>query len=145
LIGISLDAGINLFDTADIYSDGLAEEILGKAIDGQAQRSADFDEGNLRHRQGPNDLDRRGYHLITACEKACGAWPRTTSTSTICTALMRSRRWKSCLSTLDDLVQSGKVRYNRVLKLLGWHLNEIPSNFRAIWLAKYVGIRCNTR
>src|SRR5882672_6378964 len=67
LVDICLDAGVNLFDTADIYSNGLSEEILGEALAGKRNviisTKATFPIG-----KGPNDMGSSRYHLINACE-----------------------------------------------------------------------------
>jgi aryl-alcohol dehydrogenase-like predicted oxidoreductase len=57
LVGISLDAGLNMFDSADVYSNGLAEEILGKAIAGRRDRVLISTKASFRHGDGPNDYE----------------------------------------------------------------------------------------
>src|SRR5438045_1563522 len=68
LVGFCLDAGINLFDTADIYSDGLSEEVFGKAIQGIRNRLLISTKATFRFGKGPNDVGSSRYHLIEACE-----------------------------------------------------------------------------
>jgi len=86
LIGVCLDAGINLFDTADIYSNGLAEEILGKAVAGKRRDLLISTKTTFRLGDGPNDVGSSRYHILQACDASLGgAWGRTISTSTTCT------------------------------------------------------------
>src|ERR1700694_1254601 len=68
LVDICLDAGVNLFDTADVYSDGLSETILGKAIAGRREKVLISTKDTLRTWPGPNDLGSSRHHLIQSCE-----------------------------------------------------------------------------
>ena len=63
-----LDAGVNLFDTADIYSDGLSEEILGEAIEGRRQNLLLASKARFRMGPGANDAGLSRQHLVRACE-----------------------------------------------------------------------------
>src|SRR5207302_10150660 len=66
LVDICLDAGLTLFDSADIYSDGLAEEILGKAVKGRRDQVLISTKGTFRTGTGPNDVGSSRYHLTQA-------------------------------------------------------------------------------
>src|SRR5271154_432834 len=68
LIDICLDAGLNMFDSADIYSEGHAEEILGAAIKGRRDRVIISTKGTFRSGPGPNDVGSSRYHLIRAVD-----------------------------------------------------------------------------
>src|SRR5690348_3388826 len=68
MVDLCLEAGVNLFDCADTYSDGLAEEILGKAIRGKRQQVLISTKGTFPMGPGPNDIGSSRYHLIAACE-----------------------------------------------------------------------------
>src|SRR4029077_13238335 len=68
LVDVSLAAGVNLFDTADIYSNGLSEEILGKAIAGRRGDLLISTKATFRVGKGPNDVGSSRYHLLRACE-----------------------------------------------------------------------------
>ena len=68
LVDICLDAGLNMFDSADVYSNGLAEEILGKAIKGRRDRVSSRPRASFRLGPGPNDVGSSRHHLIQACE-----------------------------------------------------------------------------
>ena len=68
LVDVCLEAGLNMFDTADIYSRGLAEEILGKAIAGRRTNVLISSKATFRMGDGPNDVGSSRYHLLRACE-----------------------------------------------------------------------------
>jgi aryl-alcohol dehydrogenase-like predicted oxidoreductase len=89
LIDICLDAGVNLFDTADVYSDGASEAILGAAIKGRRSQVIVSTKLTLRAGEGPNDVGASRSHLIDATDKALYAWAPTTSTCCSCTTLTR--------------------------------------------------------
>src|ERR1700712_1767334 len=68
LIEICLENGVNFFDTADIYSEGRAEEVLGAALKGKRERVLISTKATFRHGEGANDVGSSRYHLIRACE-----------------------------------------------------------------------------
>ena len=68
LVDVSLDAGLTMFDTADVYSGGLAEEILGKAIAGRRDRVLISTKASFRHGDGPNDVGSSRIHIIRAVD-----------------------------------------------------------------------------
>jgi aryl-alcohol dehydrogenase-like predicted oxidoreductase len=68
LVDVCLDAGVNLFDTADIYSRGIAEEILGKAIAGRRHDVLISSKATFRMGEGRNDVGSSRFHLLRACE-----------------------------------------------------------------------------
>ena len=68
LVDVCLDAGLTMFDSADIYSNGLAEEILGKAIKGRRDKVILSTKGTFRAGPGLNDVGSSRYHLLRACE-----------------------------------------------------------------------------
>jgi aryl-alcohol dehydrogenase-like predicted oxidoreductase len=122
LVDICLEAGLNLFDTADVYSRGLAEQILGKAI---ANRRADVlisTKATFRMGPGPNDVGSSRFHLLRACEDSL----RRLGTDYIDIYHLHGfdalTPIEETLRTLDDLVQSGKVRYIACSNFSGWHL-----------------------
>ena len=122
LVDICLEAGVNLFDTADVYSLGLSETILGKAI---GKRRADVlisTKATFRMGSGPNDLGSSRHHLIRACEASL----RRLGTDYIDIYHLHGfdalTPVEEVLSTLNNLVQSGKVRYIACSNFSGWHL-----------------------
>ena len=123
LIDMCLDAGVNLFDTADVYSSGLSEEILGKAIAHQSRDSLLIStKATFRMGDGPNELGSSRHYLLRACEASL----RRLGTDYIDIYTMHgfdaTTPIEETLRTLDDLVQSGKVRYLACSNFSGWHL-----------------------
>ena len=122
IVGICLDAGINLFDTADIYSLGLSEEVLGKAIQGKRNDLLISTKASFRFGKGPNDIGSSRHHLIPSCEASL----KRLGTDHIDIYHMHgfdaSTPVDEVLNTLDTLVRSGKVRYIACSNFSGWHL-----------------------
>ena len=122
LVDICLDAGVNFFDTADIYSKGLSEEILGKAINTRRSRTLISTKATFPMGEGPNDMGSSRYHLIQACEASL----RRLGTDYIDIYHLHGfdalTPMDEVLSTLDTLVRSGKVRYIGCSNFSGWHL-----------------------
>jgi aryl-alcohol dehydrogenase-like predicted oxidoreductase len=122
LIDICLEAGVNLFDTADIYSNGLSEEVLGKAISGKRDDLLISTKATFRLGEGPNDVGSSRHHLTRSCEASL----RRLNTDYIDIYTLHGfdalTPVEEALRTLDDLVQSGKVRYIACSNFSGWHL-----------------------
>lgn len=122
LVSVCLEAGVNMFDTADVYSEGLSEEILGKAVAGRRQEVLIATKASFRMGPGPNDLGNSRHHLIAACEASL----RRLNTDYIDLYQMHGfdaiAPVEETLSALDTLVQSGKVRYIGCSNFSGWHL-----------------------
>ena len=122
LVDVCLDAGVNLFDTADIYSRGMAEEILGKAIAGRRHDVLISSKATFRMGDGPNDVGSSRYHLLRACEDSL----RRLGTDHIDIYHLHGfdalTPIEETLRTLDQLVQTGKVRYIACSNFSGWHL-----------------------
>jgi aryl-alcohol dehydrogenase-like predicted oxidoreductase len=122
LVDICLEAGVTLFDSADVYSDGAAEEILGQAIRGRRERVLLSTKTTLPTGDGPNDAGSSRSRLIAACESAL----RRLGTDWIdllqLHAFDAATPIEEVLSTLDVLVRSGKVRYVGVSNFSGWQL-----------------------
>jgi aryl-alcohol dehydrogenase-like predicted oxidoreductase len=141
LVDICLEAGVNLFDTADVYSDGLSETILGKAIAGRRDRvlistKATFRMGGT---SGPNDLGSSRYHLIRACEGSL----RRLGTDYIDIYHLHGfdalTPTEEVLSTLNQMVVSGKVRYIACSNFSGWHLMKSLDVADRYGWTRYVG------
>jgi aryl-alcohol dehydrogenase-like predicted oxidoreductase len=122
LVDVCLEAGVNLFDTADVYSDGLSETILGKAIAGRRGDVLISTKATFRMGPGPNDLGSSRHHLIRACEASL----RRLGTDYIDIYHVHGfdalTPIEEVLSTLNNLVVSGKVRYIACSNFSGWHL-----------------------
>lgn len=122
LVSVCLEAGVNLFDTADVYSDGASEEILGKAVAGRRAQVLISTKASFRMGPGPNDLGSSRHHLLSACEASL----RRLATDYIDLYHMHGfdaqTPVEETLSTLNRLVESGKVRYIACSNFSGWHL-----------------------
>ena len=122
LIDICLEAGVNLFDTADVYSNGAAEEVLGAAIKGRRDGILISTKTSLPTGRGPNDAGSSRPRLLAAVESAL----RRLDTDYI--DLLQLHGFdaytpvEEVLYTLDLLVRSGKVRYVGVSNFAGWQL-----------------------
>jgi aryl-alcohol dehydrogenase-like predicted oxidoreductase len=139
LVSICLEAGLNLFDTADVYSDGLAETILGKAVAGQRDKVLISTKGTFRMGPGPNDLGSSRHHLVQASEASL----RRLGTDYIDIYHLHGfdalTPIEEVLSTLDNLVKSGKVRYIACSNFSGWHLMKSLDVADRYGWARYVG------
>ncbi|MET0581027.1 MAG: aldo/keto reductase [Pseudoxanthomonas sp.] len=122
LVDICLDAGLNLFDSADIYSGGAAESILGAAIKGRRNDVLISTKATFRSDEGQNNVGSSRFHLINAVDSAL----KRLDTDYIDLFQLHGFDAKTpveeTLSTLDDLVRAGKIRYLGVSNFSGWHL-----------------------
>lgn len=122
LVDICIDAGVNLFDTADLYSQGKSEEILGAALGKKRQQVLISTKAFFRFGDGPNDVGSSRLHLIKACEASL----KRLNTDYI--DLYHLHNFDSftpleeSLQTLDQLIKDGKVRYIACSNFSGWHL-----------------------
>ena len=121
-IGMCLDAGVNLIDTADVYSAGRAEEIVGKAIQGRRDDLLLSTKVRMPMGGGPNDAGLSRQHIISGCEASL----RRLGTDHI--DLYHVHEWdgqtplEETVSALDTLVRAGKVRYLAASNYAGWQL-----------------------
>jgi aryl-alcohol dehydrogenase-like predicted oxidoreductase len=122
LVDVALDAGLNMFDSADAYSGGLAEEILGQAIAGRRDKLLISTKATFRTGPGPNDVGSSRHHLIEACHASL----RRLGTDYIDLWQLHGfdaqTPVEETLRTLDDLQRAGKIRYVGVSNFSGWHL-----------------------
>ncbi len=138
LVDICLEAGVNLFDTADVYSSGASEEILGAAISGRRASVLVSTKATFPMGEGPNDLGSSRYHLIQACEASL----RRLKTDYIDIYHLHGfdavTPIEEAIKTLDMLVQSGKVRYIACSNFSGWHLMKSLAISEKYGWARYV-------
>jgi len=123
LIDICLDAGLTMFDTADVYSKGESEKILGEAIKGRRDRVLISTKATFRFSDDdPNEVGSSRFHLLAAIEAAL----KRLGTDHIDLFQLHGfdalTPVEEVLSTLDDLVRAGKIRYVGVSNFSGWHL-----------------------
>lgn len=134
LVDICLEAGVNFFDTADVYSQGLAEEILGQAIQGRRSQVLVCTKATFRQGPGRNDVGSSRHHLIGACEASL----RRLGTDYLDLYVMHGfdalTPVEETLAALDHLVNSGKVRYIGCSNFSGWHLmKSLAASERRGW------------
>ena len=138
MVGLCLDAGVSLFDAADGYSDGLAEEIFGKAIEGKRHELLISTKTTFRFGTRPNDVGWSRYHVLQACENSL----KRLRTDYIDIYHMHGfdalTPIDEVLYTLDTLVRSGKVRYIACSNFSGWHVMKSLSISERYGWAKYV-------
>ena len=122
LVDLCLDAGVTMFDTADVYSKGMSEEILGQAIKGKRDRLLLSTKGTFRLGDGPNDVGSSRHHLTQAVDASL----RRLGTDHIDLYQLHGfdalTPVEEALGTLDDLVRAGKIRYIGCSNFSGWHL-----------------------
>jgi aryl-alcohol dehydrogenase-like predicted oxidoreductase len=138
LVDVCLEAGLNLFDSADIYSGGMAEEILGQAIKGRRDRVLISTKGTFRTGKGPNDVGSSRHYLTRAVEASL----RRLGTDYIDLYQLHGfdalTPIEEVLHTLDDLVRAGKIRYVGCSNFSGWHLMKSLAISEKYGLARYV-------
>ena len=138
LIDVCLDHGVSLFDTADVYSNGLSEQILGEAIKGKRNRVLISTKTTFPMSDAPNDYGSSRQHILEAIE---GSLKRL-GVETIEVFQLHAQDYNTpveeTLSTLDQLVRSGKVRYVGCSNFSGWHLMKSLAVSDRYGYARYV-------
>ncbi len=138
LVDICLDAGLTMFDSADVYSNGMAEEILGQAIKGRRDRVIISTKGTFRMGAGPNDVGSSRHHLIAAVDASL----RRLGTDYIDLYQLHGfdalTPIEEALGALDDLVRAGKIRYIGCSNFSGWHLMKSLATSERYGLSRYV-------
>lgn len=137
-VDMCLDAGINLFDTADMYSDGRSEEILGEAISGKRDDLLLATKVRMPVGDGPNDAGLSRHHIIRQCEESL----KRLGTDHI--DLYQVHEWdgltplEETLEALHTLVKSGKVRYVGSSNYSGWQLMKALGVSERLGFERYV-------
>jgi aryl-alcohol dehydrogenase-like predicted oxidoreductase len=122
LVDLGLDHGVNLFDTANMYSSGLAEEIVGEVMQGRRDRVLITSKARMRVGTGPNDEGASRWHLIRECERSL----KRLRTDHI--DIYYIHEWDGTtpveekMAALDLLIRQGKVRYTGCSNYSGWHI-----------------------
>ena len=137
-IDIALGAGINLFDTADAYSRGLSEEILGKALGARRGEVLLATKATYRMGEGPNEVGSSRHHLMRSCEASLKRLGTDYIDLYQLHGFDMSTPVDETLRTLDDLVRSGKVRYIACSNFSGWQLMKSLAISRAEHLERYI-------
>ena len=123
LVDICLDAGLNMFDSADVYSKGAAEEILGEAIRGRPRDSLILStKATFRFGPGENEVGSSRHHLVRAVDAALARLGTDYIDLFQLHGFDARTPVEETLSTLDGFVRAGKIRYLGVSNFSGWHL-----------------------
>jgi aryl-alcohol dehydrogenase-like predicted oxidoreductase len=137
-VDMCLDAGVNLIDTADVYSGGLSEEIVGEILQGRRDDVLLATKVRMAMGSGPNDAGLSRQHVITGCEASL----RRLGTDHI--DLYQVHEWdgqtplEETLSALDLLVQQGKVRYVGASNYAAWQLMKALGTAERLGLPRFV-------
>lgn len=138
LIDLCLDNGINFFDTANVYSTGAAETILGKALGSKRSEVLLSTKATFPMGEGVNDFGSSAIHLIKACDESL----KRLGTDYIDIYHMHgfdaNTPVEETLRTLETLIQSGKVRYIACSNFSGWHLMKSLSISERYGWSKYI-------
>ncbi|NBB90126.1 MAG: aldo/keto reductase [Spirochaetes bacterium] len=122
LVDLCIDSGVNLIDTANMYSYGKSEEILGEVLDGRRDEVLISSKARMKIGDGPNDEGVSRYHLIRECERSL----KRLRSDHIDIYYMHERDGSTpleeMLSALDTLMQQGKIRYVGCSNYSGWHI-----------------------
>jgi aryl-alcohol dehydrogenase-like predicted oxidoreductase len=138
IVDVCLEAGLNMFDSADIYSNGKAEEVLAAAIRGRRDSVILSTKATFRAGQSPNDVGSSRFHLLRAVE---GSLKRL---GTDFIDLFQLHGFdaitpvEETLSALDQLVREGKIRYIGCSNFSGWHLMKSLSVSERYGWPRYV-------
>ena len=138
LVDICLESGLNMFDSADVYSAGVAEQILGEAIKGRRDKVLISTKATFTFGPGPNDVGSSRFHLI---ESVNGSLKRL---GTDYIDLFQLHAFdaltpiEETLNALDDLVRAGKIRYIGCSNFSGWHLMKSLAISEKYNLSRYV-------
>lgn len=138
LVDVCLDNGLNMFDSADVYSKGLAEEVLGAAIKGRRDKVLVSTKATFRFSPAPNDVGSSRHHLTEAIN---GSLKRL-GTDYVDLFQLHGFDAKTpveeVLQTLDDFVRAGKIRYIGCSNFSGWHLMKSLAVSEKYGLARHV-------
>ena len=122
LVDVCLEAGLNMFDSADVYSAGAAEEILGAAIKGRRDQVIISTKGTFRTGTGPNDVGSSRHHLTRTIEASLKRLGTDYIDLYQLHAFDAMTPIEEVLETFDVLVRAGKIRYVGCSNFSGWHL-----------------------
>lgn len=138
LVDVCLEAGLNFFDTADVYSGGASEEILGQALQGRRDQVLISTKATFSMGAGPNDKGSSRHHLIRACEASL----KRLGTDHIDLYFMHGydalTPVEETLRALDDLITAGKIRYLGCSNFSGWQVMKALATSERYGLGRYV-------
>jgi aryl-alcohol dehydrogenase-like predicted oxidoreductase len=138
LVNLCLDAGVNLFDTANVYSNGMAEEIFGKAISGLSDKVLISTKATFPMSEEVNDYGSSRLNLIKSCEDSLKRLGTDHIDIYHLHGFDANTPIEETLNALNNLVQSGKVRYIACSNFSGWHLMKSLSISERYGWSKYI-------
>jgi len=140
MIGLCMDAGVNFFDTANIYSFGMAEDILGQALEGKRNECLISTKATfpMSDPEQENNYGSSRFHLIKACEDSLKRLRTDHIDLYYMHGFDNNTPVEETLRALDDLVQSGKIRYIGCSNFSGWHLMKSLSASEKYGWSKYI-------
>lgn len=138
MVNLCLDAGVNFFDTANIYSRGLAEEILGEAIKGLQQKVLISTKSTFKMSDDVNDYGSSRLNIIKSCEDSLKRLGVDHIDVYHMHGFDANTPVEETLRALDDLVQSGKIRYIACSNFSGWHLMKSLSASEKHGWSRYI-------
>ncbi|QNN24833.1 aldo/keto reductase [Planctomycetales bacterium ZRK34] len=138
LLDVCFEAGVNFFDTADVYSTGDSEKVLGQALGTDRDKALISTKTTFPMGDGPNDKGSSRHHLVTACEASL----KRLGTDYIDVYFMHGfdalTPVEETLRALDDLITAGKIRYIGCSNFSGWHVMKSLAASEKYGLARYV-------
>lgn len=138
MVDVCLEHGLNFFDTADVYSNGLSEQVLGEALKGRRNQALISSKGTFGMGSGPNEVGSSRYHITRAVEDSL----RRLGTDHIDLYFMHAfdalTPVEETLRALDDLISSGKIGYIGASNFSGWHLMKALATSEKYGLGRYV-------
>lgn len=138
LVDVALDHGLNFFDTANIYSKGISEEILGQALKGKRDQALISSKGTFPMGEGPNEMGSSRYHLIRACEASLKRLQTDHIDLYFIHGFDALTPVDETLRALDDLITSGKISYIGASNFSGWQVMKSLATSEKYGLARYV-------
>ena len=138
LVDICLESGLTMFDSADIYSGGLAEEVLGQAIAGRRDKVIISTKATFRRGDGPNDVGSSRHHLRASVEGSLKRLGTDYIDLFQLHGFDATTPIEETLYTLDQLVREGKIGYLGVSNFSGWHLMKSLAVSEKHHLQRYV-------
>lgn len=138
MVDLCLDSGVNFFDTADIYSQGASEEVLGQALKGKRERALISTKTTFRFNDDLNQVGSSRHHIVRACEASL----RRLGTDHIDVYFMHGfdalTPVDETLRALDDLTRAGKIGYIGASNFSGWQLMKALATSERYGLNRYV-------
>ncbi len=143
MLGLCQDAGLTTIDTADMYSYGASEEILGEALKGRRQQFVLATKAFMRMGQAPHDIGLSRRHLMEACEASLRRLQTDCIDLYICHQPDQFVPVEETMRAYDDLVTQGKVRYVGCSNHSAWHVMKALGVSERLGLVRYVAQQVN--